>query len=126
MRGFTLLEMMIVVALIGALATLGGIHIVRSLEEGRIQTATIKCKEVHDKVTLWMLLSGAKEPPAEVVAVTRPVREGGGNFGTIEPDPWGSPYRIEQEGGRRFRIWCDGPDGESGTDDDIAYEPVET
>jgi general secretion pathway protein G len=37
-------------------------------------------------------------------------------------DPWGNPYnyRAESEHGLTCDIWSNGPDGEEGTDDDIA------
>jgi len=126
MRAFTLLEILIVVALIGMLATLGGIHVVRSLDEGGIRTARVTCKEYHDRVQLWMIFTGAPEPPRDLREITGPLREGEGNFSTIEEDPWGSDYRIESDGGKRYRIWCNGPDGEAGTPDDFAYEPVDS
>ena len=39
-------------------------------------------------------------------------------------DPWGEPLRYEKKGkGGRFNIYCSGPDGEQGTEDDLtAFE----
>lgn len=125
MRGYTLIEIMIVVALIAMLATLGGVHVVRSFEQGRIETAQVKCKEYYDAVCLWMMFTKAGAPPDGLNVLTAPIRGGDRSFAQITPDPWGAAFRIEFEGGRRYRVWSSGPDGEEGTEDDIAYEPVE-
>lgn len=36
----------------------------------------------------------------------------------IEKDPWGNAYNYVREG-KTFRVWSSGPDGKSGTNDDI-------
>lgn len=40
----------------------------------------------------------------------------------LKPDPWGRPFGYEAGSGQ-VRIFCLGPDGESGTADDIAEPP---
>ena len=126
MRGYTLLEIMIVVALIATLATLGGMHIHESRVYAEGELAQAKCREYYDAVYLWMMFTKASAPPEDMEILEAAIRPNGRRFARIEPDPWGSAYRLEREGGRRFRIWCNGPDGEEGTIDDIAYEPIET
>jgi len=39
----------------------------------------------------------------------------------IPLDPWGNEYQYELLNSDRFRIWSMGPDGESGSDDDIGF-----
>jgi general secretion pathway protein G len=41
---------------------------------------------------------------------------------SVPADPWGHPYRYEQPGKHNpasYDLWSDGPDGKSGTVDDI-------
>ena len=77
-------------------------------------------------VRLWMRLADAKSVPETLVELERPIDADGAPFLVVDADPWGGPYRIERLGGKKFRISCNGPDGEEGTEDDIAYEPVST
>ncbi len=40
----------------------------------------------------------------------------------LKPDPWGNPYQYTAEGKHnlnKYDFWSNGPDGQSGTDDDI-------
>jgi general secretion pathway protein G len=40
----------------------------------------------------------------------------------LKPDPWGNPYEYLAEGkqnSNKYDLWSNGPDGKSGTDDDI-------
>jgi len=40
----------------------------------------------------------------------------------IEEDVWGNPYQYAEEGkknSKKYDFWSNGPDGQSGTDDDI-------
>ena len=40
----------------------------------------------------------------------------------LKEDPWGNPYQYAPQGKKnvgKFDLWSNGPDGKSGTDDDI-------
>ena len=124
-RAFTLMELMIVVALIGLLSTLAGRHIYTRFTDAQSQIALAKCREYHDGTWSWMMMTKAPRPPESLKDLDEPIRPGDRNYMPYERDPWGTHYRIEREGGRLFRIWSNGPDAEPDTDDDICYEPLD-
>ena len=125
MRGFTLIEIMVVVLIIGMLAALVGPHIFAQARVAERDTALAKCTQYHGAVTMWMMQSRAKELPRSLEDLEAPLRPGDPKFLRVDPDPWGGIYRIVAEGVRRFRICSDGPDGVEQSEDDICYEPRE-
>ena len=124
-RGFTLIEIMVVVVIIGLLATLVGPRVWQMLGFGQESIARTKCKEYYDVVSLWMLFTKARRVPDSLAEVERTEREDGRRFVHVAPDPWGSDFRIEHEGARSYRIWSNGPDGISDTDDDISSDALQ-
>ena len=116
MRGFTLLEIMIVVALIALLATLVGPHVLKDWEDGAKRIALTKCREYHDAVVSYRLFDKRHRWPDSL----QDVKEARGLH--LDPDPWGGDYTLRIEG-ETVRVHCAGPDGTEGTDDDIVYVP---
>ena len=116
---------MIVVTLIGLLATLVGTTLWRDADEAKRRIALVKCKDYYDATYTWMMFQRLSNPPNSLDALEQPLRSGDRPYKRLEPDPWGVRYRIERENARLFRIWSNGPDTEPGTDDDICYEPLD-
>ena len=123
MKGFTLIEILVVVVIISLLLTLVGPHIITGGLSAQRDVALAKCSQYHGQVSYWMMRTKQSSPPGSLVDLEPPLEPGGRNFLRLEKDPWGSDYRIESEGGRMFRIWSNGQDGVEGTEDDICFEP---
>jgi len=68
-----------------------------------------------------MNLTRTTTPPRCFDELERPIDSETEPFLVVESDPWGGPYRIDQNGEGKFRVCCDGPDGEPGTEDDIGW-----
>jgi len=131
-RGFTLLEIMIVVILISLLAGFASVKII-----GRFQRAKIKIAESTIKGTLGVALgqfyvdndffpttdqglAALVEKPAGSPEPRQYDAEG--YLDELPLDPWDTPYSYECPGRhnpRRYDLWSAGPDRQSGTDDDI-------
>jgi len=116
--GFTLLEMLAVVVIVGLLASLGGIWVHDAVTGGQRDIARAKCKELYDRVHYWKLRRHRLPDDWEEMAA--PLEPGDRAFLRVENDPWGNAYALEREGNDVcVRSW--GPDGQEGTDDDLRF-----
>lgn len=121
-RGFTLIEMLVVVTILALLATLAGRHVWIGDREGRKLVALAKCREYYDAVHMWRLFRGGALPASldELEAPLDPADTK--DFVHLDPDPWGQAYRLEANA-EDVRVVSNGPDREPDTGDDICYEP---
>jgi len=125
--GFTLAELMVVIVIIGLLATLVVPNVVR-----RLFTAT-RAKAEADIVTIAQSLEqyaveNMGTYPETLEALVTPDENGHTflNRETVPTDPWGQPYIYEPpSGGRKLNVISYGKDkqaGGEGDDADITYE----
>lgn len=117
--GFTLIEILVAVAIIGILGTTAAIGIPRILENAKIRAAKVGVDNLKGAVVTYNIEKG--KYPNDLKALIEasgdddPIVEGG--EGALY-DPWGTEYKYEKKG-KRFVIISAGPDGEFGGDDDI-------
>jgi len=117
-KGFTLLEVLMVIVVLTILASIS-FGLLRVAESSRIQFAQNQVDSLGFHVSKVAGLTGFPPETLEELApkVERPDWIKNGKF----VDAWERPieYRVE---GRKFRLWSCGPDGISGTDDDLPYK----
>lgn len=123
--GFTLLEMLVVLVIIGLVAGLVGPRLFAKVDSSKIQTAGVQIKLLRGAVESMRMDLGSY-PTAEQgldLLVTQPsdsrLRErwkGPYLDEAVPMDPWGNPYqyRIPGEDGRPFSIVSLGADGKPG------------
>jgi general secretion pathway protein G len=127
--GFTMVELMAMLIIIGLLATLVVRKVASKIDQARITTTIANLKGLHVAVNEFYM--DAKRYPNEdeqlMPLVEQPgdveIWEPGGYLETtdIPKDGWGNEFIYEPypESGKQFAIRSAGPDGEVGTDDDL-------
>ncbi len=128
-RGFTLVELMVVIVLIGLLAGVVSVGVFGVLKKGRITAAQGQIKEIEKAIALYKMETGRY--PDDLNQLLEPVGVlDEGLMTEIPTDPWGNEYIYDPSGGtkRRYIIISMGEDGAEGTDDDVTneYTPGET
>ena len=131
-RGFTLLEVMVVVVILGILATLVVPKIISRPDEARVMAAKQDIASLMQALKLYRL-DNQRYPGSEqglqalvTLPVTSPVPHNwklGGYVERLPLDPWGHPYHYLNPGVRSeidvFSLGADGAAGGEGNDADI-------
>lgn len=127
--GFTMVELMAMLIIIGLLATLVVTKVASKIDQARITTTIANLKGLHVAVNQFYM--DAKRYPTEdeqlIPLVEQPsdleIWEPGGYLEStdIPKDGWGNDfiYELYPESGKQFVIRSAGPDGEVGTEDDL-------
>lgn len=117
MRGFSLVEIMVVVTLIAIFVGLGTVYFMGQLDKGRIEATRQQAFEIAKALDLYKLQTGSYPTSAEGLDVlTNPAR-GQALMNDIPKDPWGREYNYAIPGNHNpkgFDVWSDGPDGKGG------------
>ena len=127
-RGFTLVELLVVVAILGILGAVAVTNVTGHIESTRITAAKTAVDNIKGAVTTWMLNKKKATPPSDLSGLGKadgdeePALDGG--EGALV-DPWDSDFKIEVKG-KRFVIISAGPDTEFGTEDDIRSDTIAT
>lgn len=116
--GFTLLEILVVIALISLLTTGVAVGALRMLEKARIEQAKNDTASLASVAEAFLVTEGNEHCPT----VEELRRDGLLSRRTNTEDPWGTPYRIECEADYAIAISA-GLDSIFGTSDDVKSEP---
>jgi general secretion pathway protein G len=123
-RGFTLIEVMVVVAILAILAAIIVPRIMGRPEEAKRTKAQIDIKSIEEALNLYKLDNGVyptteqglealvKKPDTPPLALKW---KDGGYLSRVPQDPWGRPYRYLSPGEHGdFDVYSFGADGEPG------------
>jgi general secretion pathway protein G len=121
-RGFTLVEMLVVITIIGLIISLVGPRVLNYLGESKIKAAKIQIQSFASALDLFYLDAGRYPTTSEgLVALAKPVTGLPGwngpylKGGAVPNDPWGKPYVYRSPGERSaYQIISYGADGQEG------------
>ena len=124
-RGFSLIEMLLVLGIIAFIATMLATNIFRNKERANVQAAKAGVRKVATAVDQFYLDSGSAPSKLEEL-VTRPgnASNWGGPYLNESQlkDPWGTPYviKVPGEGGQPYAVISLGSDKAPGGADTAA------
>tara|TARA_Y100000815_G_scaffold112615_1_gene101417 strand:- start:126 stop:632 length:507 start_codon:yes stop_codon:yes gene_type:complete len=131
-RGFTLIEVLIVLAIVLALSAIVGVALFQRQDDAQLQLAQTDMNTIERGMKMFRLDMGRFPTEEEGVAVLwdselldadaeETTWKGPYLEEPIPTDRWKNEwgYRAESEYGRDYDLWSFGPDGEEDTEDDI-------
>jgi general secretion pathway protein G len=129
-HGFTLVELLVVIVIIGLLATIVAINVIPAGNTARVEKAKADIATLEQALEQYRLdnltypsssdgLNALLSPPP---GLSQPERyRQGGYIKKLPDDPWGRPYQYGAPGKKgAFDIYSLGADGQSGGEGDNA------
>ena len=125
-RGFTLMELMVVIAILGLLVTMVAPNVWNVFKKGNVTTAKAQIKSIEGAIANYRL--NHNKVPDDLSELTMPDPD---NFNDvyideIPVDPWGNPYEYNKMSNSKFELRSLGADGMPGGDGEDADIPEKT
>lgn len=136
-RGFTLMEVLLVLAILGVIAAIVVPNIIGTQEKGNIRAAKLGISKIESAVNLYAIENSGRMPKS-MDDLTKPYEKDGKEQEPFLPevptDPWGEKYnfQVDPKTGKGAHqkvkmadIWSNGPNGEDdkGENDDVTNFP---
>jgi general secretion pathway protein G len=130
-QGFTLIEIMVVVIIIGILAAIVAPNVIGRVDDAQITKARAEIANIENAMKFYRLDNFAYPSSEQGIEalVTKPADpnirnwKAGGYLERLPTDPWGNPYLYLSPGNQReidiYTLGRDGRPGGEGIDTDI-------
>lgn len=120
--GFTLVELLVVLAIIGLLSTVVVINVLPMQSRAQVQKAEADLALIEQGLELWRIDMGRYPSAAEGLAALTVPTALGAKLKKLPNDPWGRPYgyAVPGENNQPFAVFSLGADGEPGGEGDNA------
>lgn len=114
--GFTLVELLVVLGIIGLLTTVVAINVLPMQGQAKVQKAKADIAIIEQGLQFFQLDVGRFPTTEEgLAALTQPIGSGA-KLAKLPDDPWGRPYlyRVPGENGAPYILYSLGADGKEG------------
>lgn len=128
-QGFTLLEVMVVIVILGLLAAMVVPNLMGNTETAKRQKVVVDIQQLENSLDLYKMQNGFYPTTDQGLdaLVTAPTSEpmprvypDGGFIKRLPKDPWNQPYQLVSPGEMgKIDVFSAGPDQTPGTEDDI-------
>ena len=119
-RGFTLVELMVVIVILGGLIAIVGPNVFRALSESDFQRAESQMANFESAIKMYYM-SHRKLPSSLEELTEEDPRSGEAYLDKVPMDPWGNPYDYKVLSGKNYKIVSYGQDAQEGTEDDVVW-----
>ena len=126
-KGFSLIELIVVLVILGLLATVVGPQVMKRLAQGKAEIAKLQVDQLEGAIGLFRFDVGRYPSSSEgLEALLRDagIENWSGPYlekSTVPKDPWGREYEYRSPGQHSdFDLWSHGADGTPGGEDDSA------
>ncbi len=117
--GFTLVEIMVVVVILGLLATLVAKNVIGASDEAREKKAAADVHSIAEAVAYYRSKTG--KLPESLESLAEKDEKGASELMELSKDPWDHDYvLIPGDRPQDWEVISWGPDGSEGTADDIS------
>lgn len=122
--GFTLIEMLLVVAILGILAGIVVVNFAGKTKEANIKTTRASIQNICTAIDLYETDTGRYPPTLKSLIENDGSPNWSGPYirshtGMLPTDAWGTEFKYEIIGEKMYKITSAGPDLQFGTSDDI-------
>jgi len=121
-RGMTLIEILVVVAILGMLATAVTVAVLDQFEDAKGERARMDIAAVTQGLSAYYIKMGKYPTTGDGLSSLVSPPKGSPLLSELPTDPWENEYNYTYPGTRNakgFDLWSSGKDGQSGTEDDV-------
>jgi len=120
--GFTLVELLVVLAIIGLLTTVVVINVLPLQGRAQVQKAKADIALIEQGLEFYRLGAGRYPTSEEGLAILASQTVAGAPLKNLPNDPWGNAYQYRSpgEGNRPYDLWSWGADGQEGGEGEAA------
>lgn len=128
----TIIEILIVIALIGTIMTIIMTNVLDKSDQAKIDLTSVQEKKIAENLDLFKVHMGRYPKTEQGLRALLEAPEGSnkwrGPYTELEKlsDPWSQDFKYEASSANAYQITSAGPDGEFGNADDISFPAAKT